>query len=166
MTNMEYLNDIWAIYYHHPYDHNWDISSYKLICTISSINEFVEVFHAFKELFHKGMFFIMREHITPRWEDENNMKGGCFSYKLNKINLEENFFESCARVLGETIGNTNIYSSNVNGISISPKKNTYIVRIWIKDNQYASNRNYKINVPKFSTLMYKNHKEEVDMKST
>ena len=106
------------------------------------------------------MFFIMREHIMPRWEDENNKNGGCFSYKLSRIVLEDKFFEVCSQMLGEVLGKTNEYSENINGISISPKKNYYIIRIWIKDNKYASKNNYNIITPKFSTLMYKNHSEQ------
>jgi hypothetical protein len=155
-----YLNDIWAAYFHDPYDTNWDIQSYKFLTTISSVNDFVTLFIVYKELFYKGKFFIMREHITPRWEDENNANGGCFSYKLNKYILEDKFFEICSQVLGEVLGKTAEHSANINGISISPKKNYYIIRIWIKDNKYACKSNYNILVPKFSTLMYKNHSEE------
>ncbi len=155
-----YLNDIWVAYFHDPYNHNWDKSSDKMICTISSVQDFVHLFSAFKDLFFKGMFFIMREHIAPRWEDENNKNGGCFSYKLTKYMLEEKFFEVCSQVLGETLGKTDEFCKNINGVSISPKKNYYIVRIWIKYNKYASKNNYNINIPKFSTLMYKNHQDE------
>lgn len=163
ITDCYYFNDIWSIYFHDPQDTNWDIKSYKFICTISNLQEFSYVFHTFKELFHNGMFFIMREHITPRWEDEYNQDGGCFSYKLSKIILEDKFFEVCAQVLGETIGKQDEFSANVNGISISPKKNYYIVRIWIKNNKYASVKNYNIEIPKFSTLMYKNHLDGKDI---
>jgi translation initiation factor 4E len=155
-----YLNDIWSIYFHDPFDHNWEDKSYKFICTISNVEEFAQVFATFKDLFHKGMFFIMREHIMPRWEDEYNKNGGCFSYKLNKFTLEDKFFETCTQILGETIGKNNEYSTNVNGISISPKKNYYIIRIWIKENKYACKGNYNISIPKFSTLMYKPHSDD------
>ena len=157
MTSIEYFNDIWAIYFHDPDDVNWDIKSYKFICTISNVDEFCNVFHVFKDFFHRGMFFLMREHITPRWEDEYNKNGGCFSFKIGKNILDEKFFDVCSQVLGETIGKTDEYSSNVNGISISPKKNYYIIRIWIKDNKYACSNNYNIEIPRFSSLMYKNH---------
>jgi len=157
---MIYLNDIWSIYFHDPFEHNWDIKSYKFICNINSVEEFTQVFSIFSNLFAKGMFFIMREHITPRWEDDFNKNGGCFSFKLNKHILDEKFFEVCSQILGETIGKTDIFSSNVNGISISPKKNYFIMRIWINNNKYASSLNYNITVPKYSTLMYKNHSEE------
>lgn len=155
-----YLNDIWSIYFHDPLDNNWTDISYKLISTISSINEFVDVFNGFNELFNKGMFFIMREHIMPRWEDENNKYGGCFSYKISKSNLYENFFDILSQLLGETIGKKDEYSKNINGISISPKKNYYIIRIWIKDNAMANKDYYNITIPKYSTLLYKNYLEE------
>lgn len=155
-----YINDIWSLYFHDPYNHSWDNNSYKFICNISNVKDFCNIFFTFKELFYKGMFFIMREHIMPRWEDENNKNGGCFSYKLSRIVLEDKFFEVCSQMLGEVLGKTNEYSENINGISISPKKNYYIIRIWIKDNKYASKNNYNIITPKFSTLMYKNHSEQ------
>lgn len=157
IADTTYLHDVWTFYFHDPYDYNWDIKSYKYMCTISSIEDFVAAFHAFKDLFYKGMFFIMREHITPRWEDDYNKKGGCFSYKISKFNLEEKFFEICSQVLGETLGKSSDLSNNINGVSISPKKNAYIIRVWIRDNKYACKNNYQINIPKFSTLMYKNH---------
>ena len=68
---------------------NWDANSYKFITTISSVEDFVNIYKsskAFEDLWLRGMFFIMREHIMPRWEDENNINGGCLSLKLiNKI---------------------------------------------------------------------------------
>ena len=42
-----YLNDIWAIYFHDPFDHNWDIKSHRLISTISTVEEFVNIFTVF-----------------------------------------------------------------------------------------------------------------------
>lgn len=157
-----YLNDIWSIYFHDPYDTNWDDKSYKFISTISSVEEFVAVFHTFKELMYKGMFFIMKEHIMPRWEDEYNKNGGCFSFKVGKYLLEEKLFELYSQLLGETLAKSNEYAKNVNGISISPKKNYYIIRIWIADNKYACKSNYNFNIPKFSTLMYKPHSESCE----
>lgn len=163
MNPDHYFNDIWSIYFHDPDDNNWDIKSYKFICTMSNIEEFCYVFHTFKDLFHKGMFFIMREHISPRWEDPYNQSGGCFSYKVGRNFVDDKLFEVCSQVLGETIGKKDEFSSNVNGISISPKKNYYIIRIWIKDKKYSSFNNYNIDVPRFSTLMYKNHLDDKDI---
>ena len=73
---------ILSIYFHDPYDMNWDANSYKFITTISSVEDFVNIYKAFEDLWLRGMFFIMREHIMPRWEDEHNINGGCLSFKV------------------------------------------------------------------------------------
>ena len=156
-----YLNDIWSLYFHDPYDMNWENSSYKFISIISSVNDFVNIYIYFKELLSKGMFFLMREHITPRWEDENNKKGGCFSYKIYKNELNENLFNMCSKILGETFGKNDMLSENINGLSISPKKNYYIIRIWIKNNDLINKDLYNFEIPSYSTLMYKTHSENI-----
>ena len=157
--NDNYLNDIWCLYFHDPYDMNWETNSYKFITTISSIEDFINVYKSFNDLWSKGMFFIMREHIIPRWEDENNKNGGCFSFKINKNEINEKLFEITSLILGETLGKSDIISNNINGISISPKKNYHIIRIWIKSNSNLAKENYNLNIPNYSTLMYKSHIE-------
>ena len=71
--------------------------------------------------------------------------------------MEKRFFSLCANVLGENIGKAEEYANNINGISISPKKFYYIARIWIKDNKLAKKDLYNFEIPKYSSLMYKNH---------
>jgi hypothetical protein len=160
-NNDNYLNDIWCLYFHDPYDMNWEVGSYKFITTMSSIEDFIHVHRAFCDLWGRGMFFIMREHIMPRWEDENNKNGGCFSFKINKTEMQEKLFEITSLILGETLGKSDLVSMNINGISISPKKNYHIIRIWIKSNSNLSKDNYNLNVPSYSTLMYKSHIEYI-----
>jgi hypothetical protein len=152
-----YFNDIWQFYFHDPYNVDWNINSFKLICTLSNIQDFITIFECYKNILTNGMFFIMREHILPIWEDENNINGGCFSYKILKDNLSDMFYEISCQLLGETLGINNNISKNINGISISPKKNYFIIRIWIKDKMYANKELYNINAPKYTTILYKEH---------
>ena len=35
------------------------------------------------------------------------------------------------------------------------KKNYFIIRIWIKKSEYAIKEHYKINIPKYTTILYK-----------
>lgn len=156
---VQYLNDIFSLYFHDPYNMDWSDQSYKFITTISSVDDFVDIFIAFRDLWSKGMFFITREYIMPRWEDEHNRNGGCFSYKIMKPELDDKWFKICCSLLGETLGKNDMISQYINGISISPKKNYYIIRIWLKDNKQASKELYNIDIPKYSTLMYKNHSD-------
>lgn len=154
-----FLNDVWCLYFHDPYDMEWDNKSYKLLSVINSVEDFVEIYIVFKDLFSRGMFFIMREHIMPKWEDEFNKKGGCFSYKINKPEFDTKWFNICSNLLGENIGRKDDYSGYVNGISISPKKNYYIIRVWINDKTKANRDYYNFDSPKYSTIIYKNHIE-------
>ena len=117
-----YLNDIWSFYFHDPYNTNWNIDSFKFITNISNIDDFITLFECYKDILSKGMFFFMREHILPIWEDEFNKNGVCFSYKLYNENFVEKFFEILAFLLGENLGVNNEISLNINGISICPKK--------------------------------------------
>ena len=39
------LNDEWKLYIHYPNDLNWDLSGYKLISTIKTIEESIELFN-------------------------------------------------------------------------------------------------------------------------
>jgi len=157
VSNNFFLNDSWNIFFHDPYDFEWGADSYKNIGTMNTIEDYVNIFKAFNELFKKGMFFIMRIDIMPRYEDKYNINGGCFSFKILPDDLHDRLFKLTSNILGENIGITNNITNNINGISISPKKFYYIARIWIKDNKYAKKEYYNFDIPKYATLMYKNH---------
>jgi len=157
--SLTYINDVWSLYFHDPYDMNWEPNSYKFITTISSVEDYINVFKAFEDLWMRGMFFIMREHIMPRWEDENNKNGGCFSFKVNKQEFNDKLFEITSLILGETMGKTELISMNINGLSVSPKKNYYIIRIWLKNNERVNKNSYNLTVPPYSVIMYKPHNE-------
>jgi hypothetical protein len=79
------------------------------------------------------MLFVMKKGILPLWEDPQNRTGGAFSFKvLNKnVNLvwRHLFYVLC----GETLTTDKKYNHLINGISISPKKNFCIIKIWMAD---------------------------------
>lgn len=158
-SNRTYLNDIWSVYFHDN-SINWEIDSFVFIHTISNVEGFCEIFNIFESLWMNGMFFIFREHITPRWEDKHNINGGCYSFKLTKEEVTDKWFEICSDVLGEIFGKNDEFSDNVNGISITPKKNSNLIRIWMKDNRFSDSENYNFNLPKTSTLLYKQHEQQ------
>jgi hypothetical protein len=152
-----YLNDLWTLYFHSTVCNDWDITSYNNICNISNIEEFLIVFHQFRNIWDKGMFFLMRDGINPTWEDKQNITGGCFSVKYKKEESVDKWFETCCAVLGETFAKSSEHTTNINGISISPKKDTNLIRIWMKDNNHINKDLYNFNTPKFSVVIYKKH---------
>lgn len=131
-TPQHSLNGKWNLYYHLPHDKNWNLSGYTII--MSSIDSAEKVI-SLNETIHENiikncMLFVMREGITPMWEDPQNRNGGCFSYKvINKFVPEvwKNLFYA---ICGETICTEINMNKHVNGITISPKKNFCIIKIW------------------------------------
>lgn len=156
MGSKTYLNDSWSVYFHDNTT-NWDNDSFHFVTNITSVDNFCEVFKSLHDCWYSGMFFIFRSHIMPRWEDEHNIDGGCYSIKVNSNDITEKWFDLCSSLLGETIGKEEIHSLNVNGISITPKKNSNVIRVWLKDNTLAQLTNYNITGSKYSTILYKKH---------
>ena len=77
----------------------------------------------------------MKNNIKPIWEDYENSKGGCLSYKINTDYVYEVWKKLNYYLIGETLINDKEIIYNINGISISPKKNFCIIKLWIKDTQ-------------------------------
>ncbi len=123
----------WKVYIHYPNDVNWNLDSYKLISNITNIETAIELFNLISEdLYTKCMFFLMRNNISPIWEDNNNINGGAFSYKISNLNTKEIWKKICYQAIGETLLKDLTNCNNINGITISPKKNFSILKIWTK----------------------------------
>ena len=127
-----FLNDIWNLYFHDPKDNDWTFQSYKLLGNISSVQMFLNVHHLLKDHWCKGMFFLMREHVFPCWDNEYNKSGGCLSMKILKNQLPMFWEYISIRLLGETLSKNNAWEI-INGISTSPKTHYCIIKIWLKE---------------------------------
>jgi len=126
------LSDRWTIWAHLPHDTDWSISSYKKIFTMSSVEESIAITETLPEVLVKNcMLFIMREGIKPIWEDTKNRAGGCFSYKISNKNVYEVWRDISYVLVGGTISTQSSFVANVTGITISPKKNFCIIKIWM-----------------------------------
>ena len=133
MTNN--FNNIWNLWYHHEKD-NWTISGYKKIYTITNTNDFWTLFNNWNKLggIYYKHFFIMKDGITPIWEDPKNKNGGCWSFKVNQHTAVE-LWENISMFLVTE----NISDQDIVGISICLKKNNNIViKIWNTDSKKNS----------------------------
>ena len=77
------------------------------------------------------MLFVMRDGITPMWEDPKNRNGGCFSYKIINKHAPEVWKTLFYLLCGESLCISSEYSKHINGITISPKKHFCIIKIWM-----------------------------------
>jgi hypothetical protein len=157
-----FFNDTWNLYFHDPDNQNWEIDSYILLTTISTVEDWITAYQSFKDVFQKGMFFLMREYIQPIWEDENNRNGGCLSFKIWKNEVADIWFELGCKLLGETLLNDKNKWDKLCGISISPKRSYCIGRIWIGDTSIVNTENYNMVLPNYSKILYKSHIDNKD----
>jgi hypothetical protein len=126
------LSAKWCLWAHLPHDTDWSIKSYKKIYTYETVEETVAVTETLPDVLVKNcMLFIMRDGINPTWEDVKNRDGGCFSYKVPNKNVYEVWKELCYVTVGSSISKQTTFVKNVTGITISPKKNFCIIKIWM-----------------------------------
>ena len=128
----------WDLYYHLPHDNKWDVSSYTIILgDIDYAEKVIAINESIPESVIKScMFFVMRTGITPMWEDPKNRLGGCFSYKVINKQVAEVWKTLFYMMCGETLTTNKSHSNHINGITISPKKNFCIVKIWIDTTEF------------------------------
>ena len=126
------LADKWTMWAHLPHDIDWSISSYKKIYTIDSVEGAIAITETMPEVLVKNcMLFLMREGIKPIWEDPTNRQGGCFSYKISNKNVFEVWKDLTYVLVGNSISSQPSFVANVTGITISPKKNFCIIKVWM-----------------------------------
>ena len=126
------LSDEWCLWAHLPHDTDWSLNSYKNIFSIKTAEEAIALNEAVpSRLVNNCMLFIMRKGITPLWEDPKNRSGGCFSYKVSNKTVYECWKSLTYNLVGESLSNNKILQQDITGITISPKKNFCIIKIWL-----------------------------------
>ena len=159
MDDCNFLNDMWCLYFHDPFDEKYDVENYTKIITVSTINEFGIMYYLLKDRLHQGMFFLMREHIFPKWNDDENKNGGFLSIKI----LKDKVKSFCEKLFIELVNESllkNEYIENwnlINGISISPKKHFCIIKIWLKNNKISNHLYYNIPDDYHGEIIYKDN---------
>ena len=136
------LSDRWTLWAHLPHNTDWSINSYIKIYTFTSVEETIAISETMPSvLVENCMLFLMRDGVKPTWEDPKNRNGGCFSYKISNKSVCKVWKELSYVVVGGTVSKQMNYVNNVTGITISPKKNFCIIKIWMSD---CSNQNPEV----------------------
>mgnify|MGYP001272490506 CR=1 FL=1 len=127
------LSDSWTYWVHLPNDTNWSLSGYKEILTFNTAEEAILLNDCIgEELIKHCMIFLMKKNINPMWEAPKNRNGGSFSYKISNKNVYKIWKRIYFMLIGKTLVCETIYSK-INGITLSPKKNFCILKIWLSD---------------------------------
>ena len=153
------LNTNWCLWYHSINDTNWKNNSYKNIYDIKNVldikflNDTIHKIHL-----QNSMFFLMREGIFPNWEDPDNRSGGCLSFKVTSIKVMDEWIELLLRCITDNILNEK--NEEINGISISPKKEFNIIKIWLRNHGFDYKKHLTIEEPSLINIensLYKKH---------
>lgn len=133
------LSDKWTLWAHLPHNTDWSLTSYISIHTFTTVESAVAVTESLPSaLIENCMLFIMRHDIKPIWEDPKNRDGGCFSYKVTNKNVTTAWKDLTYAVLGGSVSDKPGFFDCVSGITISPKKNFCIIKIWMKNCDYQN----------------------------
>ena len=80
------------------------------------------------------MFFLMRGNIFPTWEDPKNRLGSCLSFKVESNCIVDSWNILFLKFLTSNVLNEK--NNEINGISITPKKEFNIIKLWfLNDNK-------------------------------
>ena len=79
-------------------------------------------------------YFLMKEGIDPVWEHVDNRNGGMCSFKVPMSEILGVWEFLCASMICEKL-KLNGDSYDINGISMSPKNDFSIVKIWNRNSK-------------------------------
>jgi len=146
------------LWYHSINDTSWDKKSYKEIFSVDNFYDYQVIINLFKQNhYQNGMFFIMKDDVFPNWEDPSNRMGGCLSFKVPSVNIVDYWRDLLLKFLTNNILRKS--HENITGISISPKKEFNIIKIWLSDDSYDYKEDF-IESGEYHTLVnsiYKKH---------
>tara|TARA_B100002051_G_C16740645_1_gene644082 strand:- start:2199 stop:2678 length:480 start_codon:yes stop_codon:yes gene_type:complete len=119
----------WNLWFHSINNNNWENSSYRKLITIRNLLDYKMIIDIFKQKHYQdGMFFLMKGNIFPTWEDPKNRLGGCLSFKIPSTEIINDWNNLLLKTFIECLLKNK--NNDVNGISISPKKEFNIIKIW------------------------------------
>lgn len=165
----------WVLWCHKISSNDWSLSGYEKLFEIKTVYDFWKVFNNFDSLGLEHMhFYLMRDDISPIWEDVENRNGGmctikcefsvcgsvledlCVHMVMNSLLDKDKLYESQKSIIDKKINdneklteeeqkfNKNNLLVELNGISISPKINSKNSFSIIK----IWNRHYKNDISK------------------
>lgn len=152
---MHPLSEKWVVWAHLPHDTDWSMNSYISIMTVTYVEEIIALMHTLPDsLLSTCMFFCMKEHVKPVWEDPANKQGGCFSYKITQ-SIADCWRNVSYSMVGKTLSKEKGFQDSINGISISPKKNFCILKVWMSSCSFQDAS--KITYLKPTGCIFKKH---------
>lgn len=152
----------WTVYFHEPEDPSWTADSYKNIAVCSTVEGLSVILKELgPEKITGGLLRIMRGSYSPLWENKANIHGGSYCLKiLGTVAIDVFKRYLTAAILGLCAADPD---NQIVGVTISPKTNTCIIKIWNLD---AKRYHRPTDIPllhpavKEAEILYRPHTEQ------
>lgn len=158
------LKNKWSLWYHLTTNNDWSLNGYTKIADFNYLEDAISIINTIDENIITGIcLFVMKNDITPLWEDKRNKNGGAFSYRITNKFVFETFRDLLYVLVGETVSESLAFNSNICGITLSPKKNFCVVKVWMsnKDFQNPNLITDKVKNLNPSSALFKIHDEKL-----
>jgi hypothetical protein len=119
----------WVIWFHKVNDNNWTLESYSKVFELETYYDILYIINELKNI-TSGMFFVMKDGIIPIFEDEKNVNGGYWSLRITKKDALDYWEKMIYHLCVDNICINDEHETLINGLSISPKINNCIFKIW------------------------------------
>jgi len=155
------LKHKWVLWFHKINDNQWNLESYQRVCEVDTYNDLVFLISTLKNI-TAGMFFLMKDGINPVFEDVNNKDGGYWSLRVNKKDSVDYWNKLIYYICFENITISDEYETKINGLTISPKINNCIFKIWTSDYKFMKTDYIRkdIDILNFDEIFYQEHKAD------
>jgi hypothetical protein len=127
------LDNKFTVWFHDANEPEFTMDKFFNITNFETVSEYIMTTQVLRDNYKmllNGMFFIMKNNINPVWTDDANRDGGCISWKIEKYNSLE-YWENLLMLFVTNNLPVELNKYNINGISINPKKNCNIIKLWL-----------------------------------
>jgi len=156
---MEFTNT-WVLWYHDPENRDYSLSSYVMIADFTTPQQFWSVVDSIsKEAWECGMFFFMKKGVPPVWDDPINENGGAWSKKIEASQAHTGFIDLMVHCLTDELLTKS--KEVLVGLSISPKGQFHIIKIWNTETAISSKSLLNTNLTYYKVtddVTYTSHK--------
>jgi hypothetical protein len=159
-----FLNDTWRAFFHGPNDPHWNLDSYVSVATVGSVGDYWKLHNTIASTLSDGMYFVMREHVFPCWDDPYNINGGNISMKVAHEDTTDVVIELVRSMLGETLIKPEYADrwADINGLSVSPKKAFNIVKLWLATDDLAGKDAFHLPRRYASSAMFTKFRDHIE----
>jgi hypothetical protein len=132
MTELAYNK--YTLWYHSPSDTNFELSSFKKVCEVTSLDTFNAINRALLDndtSLTNDLYYLMKDDIMPVWHNDEHINGGCISWKIDSADSIKCWKNLLFLFVSGEFNDLEQYG--ITGISINPKKGCNILKIWFRD---------------------------------